>query len=288
MIDSSAHINESLVEAAGLIAERGGGHPHVTIVAGSGLDYMAELVSAEVEIAYADIPGFPLTHVRGHSGSLLLGRWNRLNIALLRGRGHYYEGYSMAEIARPVQTLAWLGARTLVVTSAVGGVTSEFVPGTLALIRDHINLVQTNPLIGPNDDSIGPRYPDLLRAYSPDLRSKLQDRLKREMGKTLPEGVLAFLNGPCFETQAELNWLRTVGADLVGWSLVPEVIAAVHAGMDVLAFALVTDFSHPSNVGSIDIDKIFEIGPSHKTEHLPVFQAALTTIESSMMPTTLI
>jgi len=258
----------------------------LVIITGSGLDYMAELVSPKVEIAYADIPGFPLTQVRGHSGSLLLGRWSGLNIAMLRGRGHHYEGYSMAEIARPVQALAWLGARTLMVTSAVGGVTPDFVPGTLALIRDHINLVQTNPLIGPNNNSIGPRYPELLRAYSPVLRSKLQDRLKREMGVTLPEGVLALLNGPCFETQAELNWLRTVGADVVGWSLVPEVIAAVHAGMDVLAFALVTDFSDPSNVESIDINKIFEIGPLHKAEHLPVFQAALTTIESSMMPTT--
>ena len=287
MIDSSAHINEFLVEAAGLIAEKGGGHPHVTIVAGSGLDYIAELVSTDVEIPYADIPGFPLTHVREHAGSLLIGRWNRLNIALLRGRGHYYEGYSMEEIARPVQTLAKLGARTLLATSAVGGVAPQFVSGTLALVRDHINLVQASPLTGPNDESLGPRYPDLLRAYSPKLRSDLQDRLKREMGKTLPEGVLAFLNGPCFETQAELNWLRTIGADLVGWSLVPEVIAAVHVGMDVLAFALVTDFSHPSNVESIDVDQIFEIGPAHKTEHLPVFQTALATIESSMMATLL-
>jgi purine-nucleoside phosphorylase len=288
MATASAHINESLAEAAGLITERGGGHPHVTIVAGSGLDYMAELVSAEVEIAYADIPGFPLTHARGHSGSLLLGRWNRLNIALLRGRGHYYEGYSMAEIARPVQTLAWLGARTLVVTSAVGAVTPDFVPGTLALIRDHINLVQTNPLIGPNDSGLGPRYPDLLRAYSPHLRSTLQERLKREMGQTLPEAVLAFLSGPCFETEAELKWLKVIGADLVGWSLVPEVIAAVHAGMDVLAFALVTDFSHPSNVERIDLDQILQIGPSYKAEHLPAFRSAMAVIESSLTQVTLV
>jgi purine-nucleoside phosphorylase len=168
------------------------------------------------------------------------------------------------------------------VTSAVGSVSPEFMPGTLALVRDHINLVQANPLIGPNDSGLGPRYPDLLRAYSPKLRSKLQERLKRQGGETLPEAVLAFLSGPCFETGAELNWLRTIGADLVGWSLVPEVITAVQAGMNVIALVLVTDFSHPSKIESIDVDRIFQIGPLHKTQHLPVFETALAVIESSL------
>jgi purine-nucleoside phosphorylase len=189
----------------------------------------------------------------------------------------------MAEIARPIQTLAQLGARTLLVTSAVGSVTSEFAAGTLVLVRDHINLVQTNPLIGLNKKVVGPQYLDLLRAYSPRLRAALQDRLAREVGQTLPEAVLAFLSGPCFETESELRWLRVVGADLVGWSLVPEVIAAVHAGLDVLAFALVTDFSHTANVNRIDVDRIFKIGASHKSEHLPVFEAGLGVIESSLI-----
>lgn len=278
----SVHMNKSLAETGRVIEEMGGGHPHVAVVAGSGLDYLAELLSPETEIAFADIPGFPLARVHGHSGVLLFGRWNGLNIALLRGRGHYYEGYSMAEVAWPVQVLAFLGARTLVVTSAVGGITPSFVPGTLSLVCDHMNLLQMNPLVGPNDDRLGSRFPDLVRAYSPHLRSRLQDRLRLEMDRTLPEGVLAFLSGPCFETRAELNWLRTIGADLVGWSLVPEVIAAVHAGMNVLAFALVTDSWHPSHVGSIDIDRIFQVGPSCKAEHLPIFQTALAIVKSSL------
>ena len=278
-----ANLSELLARARDVITRQWGRQPHLVIVTGSGLDYIAEFVSAEAEVAYADIPGFPLACVLGHSGSLLLGQWNHVNVAVLRGRGHYYEGYSMAEIARPVQTLARLGARTLLVTSAVGSVTSKFTHGTLALVRDHINLVQANPLIGPNEDSLGPRYPDLLRAYSPELRAALQHRLKCETGQTLPEAILAFLSGPCFETEAELRWLKVIGADLVGWSLVPEVIAAVHAGLDVLAFALVTDFSHPANVERIDVDRIFQIGPSHKSEHLPVFEAALGVIGSALM-----
>jgi purine-nucleoside phosphorylase len=283
MVGTPVNTRAYTEQAGRLIEEKWAAQPHVFIIAGSGLDYVAELVSVEVEISCADIPGFPVPHARGHSGSLLLGRWNHLNVALLAGRGHYYEGYAMDEIARPVQTLAKLGARTLLVTSAVGGVSPQFVSGTLALVRDHINLVQGNPLIGPNDESLGPRYPDLLRAYSPKLRSDLQDRLKVEIGKTLPEAVLGFLSGPCFETEAELNWLRYIGADIVGWSLVPEVIAGVHAGMEVIALALVTDFSHPSEVERINVDRIFQIGPAYKGMHLPIFQTALATIASCLM-----
>jgi purine-nucleoside phosphorylase len=189
----------------------------------------------------------------------------------------------MAEIVRPVQTLARMGAQILLITSAVGSVTSEFVPGTLAIVRDHINLVQDNPLIGLNDETVGSRYVDLLCAYSPRLRAALQLRLKNNIGQTLPEAVLAFLSGPCFETEAELRWLKIIGADLIGWSLVPEVIASIHVGLEVLAFALVTDFSHPANVGRIDIDQILQIGPSYKSEHLPMFKAALETIESILI-----
>ena len=250
------------------------------MVTGSGMDYAAELVSAEDELDYAEISGFPRARVRGHVGSAALGRWQGLNVAVLRGRGHYYEGYSMAELALPVQTLARLGARALLVTSAVGSVTPAHAPGALALVRDHINLVQDNPAIGPNDDGLGPRYPDLLRAYSPELRAAVQDRLE---GGPLPEVILAFLSGPCFETGAELKWLEAIGADVVGWSLAPEVIAAVHAGLRVLAFALVTDFSHPDSVERVDVGGIFQVGPSHKAEHLPVFEAALDALRDALV-----
>ncbi len=283
MPDPRADVNPSLKQAGTFIAEKWGQQPHLVIITGSGLDYVSELVSAEVEIAYHDIPGFPRTHARGHSGSLMLGHWERLKVAVLRGRGHYYEGYSMAEIALPVQTLARIGARAVLVTSAVGSVTPELTPGTLTLVSDHLNLVQANPLIGRHKSSVGVRYPDLLHAYSPRLRAMLHDRLKRETGRDLPEAVLAFMSGPCFETDAELKWLNVIGADIVGWSLVPEVITAVHAGLEVMAIALVTDYSHSAHVEKVDVDRIFQIGPSLKSQHLPVFEAALAIMELALM-----
>jgi purine-nucleoside phosphorylase len=272
----------SLQRAADFLAERWNDKPEMAVVAGSGLGYVAEIIDTELEIPYADIPGFPSTGAPDHKGALILGRWNGRPVAVLSGRAHCYEGFSMQDIARPVQTLAWMGARALLATSAVGSVAPRLQPGMLTLVRDHINLVQDNPLIGRNIERLGPRYPDLLDAYSSSLRGVLQRKLREETGRELPEAVLAFLSGPCFETGAELKWLKAIGADLAGWSLVPEVIAAVHAGMKVLALSLVTDFSDPAVVDHIDADRIFAIGPSLKSDHLPVMKTALTVLASAV------
>lgn len=282
MKDNSYNVSKPILEAGKTIREKWGKRPQLVVVTGSGLDYIAELVDVEIRLSYDDIPGFKPTRIPGHAGFLLLGSRNGMNLAVLNGRAHYYEGYSMQEITRPVQTLAWLGARSLLVTSAVGSVVPDFQPGMLALVRDHINLVQDNPLIGPNEEGLGPRYPDLLRAYTPDLRSRLQRRLGSEEVSTIPEAVLAFLSGPCFETETELKWLESIGAQLVGWSLVPEVIAASHAGLSVMALVLVTDFSHPEHVEKVDVAEIFDVGPSHKSEHLPIFENAIAVIEESL------
>jgi purine-nucleoside phosphorylase len=214
--------------------------PRAGLILGSGLGGVAEEVEDPLTLAYRDIPHFPLSTVEGHAGRLILGRWAGREVVILQGRFHYYEGYTLEEITFPVRVLRALGAGALVVTNAAGGINPGLSPGDLMLITDHINFMGTNPLIGPNDPELGPRFPSLTPPYAPELCA-LARQVARAEGLELKEGVYIGVTGPSFETPAELRAFARLGADAVGMSTVPEVIVAGHAGLRVLAISVITN-----------------------------------------------
>ncbi len=230
-------------EAAAFIKDRAKHRPEVVIVTGSGLAALANEVTEGESIAYGKIPGFPESTVEGHPGELVLGRLEGRVVAIQRGRVHFYEGYALPQVTFPLRVLRSLGASTLIVTNAAGGVNPDFHAGDLMLITDHIGLPAMaghNPLYGPNDPLLGPRFPVMAGAYDRALRRTAQS-IAADNGFTLREGVYAWVAGPSFETPAEIRFLRSVGADAVGMSTVPEVIVARHVGMRVLGISLISN-----------------------------------------------
>jgi len=234
------------------------GVPEIAVVLGSGLGAFAEELKDSVIIPYVDIPNFPRSTAIGHAGRLVIGKLGDLTLAVMQGRVHQYEGYSSREAAFPVRVLARLGVKSLLLTNAAGGINSAYTQGALVLLSDHINLQATNPLNGPNDERFGPRFPDLSEAYSAAYRRFAQDAA-REIGIDLKEGVYAALPGPSYETPAEIRYLRTIGADLVGMSTVPEVIVARHMGLDVLAISCVTNMAAGLSGGAINHEEVLQI-----------------------------
>jgi xanthosine phosphorylase len=231
------------VSAAAVLAERAPGFvPRLGIVLGSGLDALADALADPVAIPYDELPGFPPTGVAGHRGQLALGRLNGLPVACLQGRRHVYEGGDPGAMREPVRALREAGADALLVTSAAGSLRREVGPGRLMAISDHVNLLGVNPLIGPNDDAVGPRFPSMRDAYDPALRALLH-AAARELDIDLAEGVYLATAGPSFETPAEIRAFRTLGADAVGMSTVPEVILARHAGLRVAAVSAITNLA---------------------------------------------
>jgi xanthosine phosphorylase len=220
----------------------GGFVPRLGLVLGSGLAEVADAIDATAVVGYEDLPGFPRPGVAGHHGRLVLGTLAGLPVACLQGRAHVYEGVAPGSLATPVRTLRRAGAELLLVTNAAGSLRPEVGPGRLMLITDHINLLGVNPLTGPNDDAIGPRFPSLRDAYDPALRAALRDAARAE-SVDLAEGVYLATPGPSFETPAEIRAFRTLGADAVGMSTVPEVIAARHCGLRVAALSVVTNLA---------------------------------------------
>lgn len=216
--------------------------PRLAMVLGSGLGPLADEVDAAAVLPYADVPHFLPSTAPGHAGRLVMGYLEGVPVAVMAGRSHMYEGYSAARVAYPVQVMSLLGADTLVVTNAAGGVNTAFHSGTLMLIADHINLTGRNPLVGHNDSRLGPRFADMSQAYDPALRN-LAKRVAGELGQTLAEGVYLAVLGPSYETPAEIRMARALGADAVGMSTVMEVIAAGHAGMRVLGISCITNMA---------------------------------------------
>lgn len=214
--------------------------PAAAVVLGSGLGALADRVAEPVVLPYDDIPHWPASKVVGHAGRLVIGQLRGHLAAVLSGRAHYYEGHDLGTVVFGVRALARLGVRTLVLTNAAGGVNTSFGPGTLMVIDDHINLMGSNPLIGPNDERLGPRFPDMTEAYSRRLRA-IADQAAAAAGVALVHGVYAALHGPSYETPAEIRYLRTIGADAVGMSTVPEAIAARHLGVEVLGISCITN-----------------------------------------------
>ncbi|MGH9558870.1 MAG: purine-nucleoside phosphorylase [Bryobacteraceae bacterium] len=212
------------------------------VVLGSGLGGFAEVIEDRVEIPYSEIPGWPRSTVAGHAGKLICGRIGQTDVIVLAGRAHLYEGYTAAEAVFGIRELSRRGVRSLILTNAAGAVNLDFQPGDLVLISDHINLLGANPLTGPNDDLLGPRFPDMTEAYSREYREIVRASAA-ELGIHLADGVYAAVPGPSYETPAEIRALRIIRADLVGMSTVPEAIAANHLGMKVLGISCVTNMA---------------------------------------------
>ncbi len=229
--------------AAQYIASKTQHRPTIGLVLGSGLDALADRLERADVIPYSEIPGFPVSTVAGHSGALVIGEWSGKTMLVMRGRAHYYEGYSMQRITLPIRAMRLLGVSTLIVTNAAGGVNETFRAGDVMLITDHINFVGmagANPLRGPNDETLGPRFPDMSQAYDPAL-CDLARAVARQMNIVLREGVYVMLAGPSYESPADVRVLRLLGADAVGMSTVPEVIVARHGGMHVLGLSLISN-----------------------------------------------
>jgi len=241
--------------AADAVRARWGGRPRAGIILGTGLGGLAREIAVEAEVPYADIPGFPLSTVASHAGTLLLGTLEGCPVAAMSGRFHSYEGYRLSAIGLPVRVLRALGAETLIVSTAVGGMNPLWSPGDVMLIADHINLLGDNPLVGPNDDALGPRFPDMSAPYDPGLAA-IARAVALEEHILLREGVYVAVPGPNLETRAEYRFLRAIGADVVGMSTVPEVIAAVHGGMKVLGLAVITDACLPDALEPAELSRI--------------------------------
>ena len=249
---------QHLREAATFIqAHSNNFQPTTGIILGTGLGALANEVEVEDELSYADIPHFPVSTVESHAGRLLLGTLSGQKVVVLQGRFHYYEGYSMAQVVLPVRVMKLLGIKQLFVSNAAGGLNPEFAISDLMLLDDHINLLPTNPLIGPNDAQLGPRFPDMYAAYDAALLARAQAAAEA-LGQqaTTRRGVYAAVPGPMLETPAEYRYLRTIGADAVGMSTVPEVIAARHLGLPVLAASVITDLCYPGHLKPVQLPEI--------------------------------
>jgi purine-nucleoside phosphorylase len=266
-------------EAAKFVLEQTSLRPRVGVVLGSGLGSFADELRDAVIISYDSIPHFPKTSAIGHAGRLVIGALDGLPLAVMQGRPHLYEGYSVKQVTFPVQVLARMGVRALVLTNAAGGINPQYSKGALVLLCDHINLLGQNPLIGPNDERLGLRHPDMTEAYSPRLRQFAKEESTR-LGEDIGEGVYAAVTGPNFETPAEIRFLRTIGADLVGMSTVPEVIVARHMGLEVLAISCVSNMAAGITGEKITEEEVVETGELVRGRLLALLRGVLPKIDA--------
>jgi purine-nucleoside phosphorylase len=243
-----------IIESADYLKSKGMTSPEIGIILGTGLGKLADEIEIEVEIDYQEIPHFPISTVDFHHGILIYGKLRGKQVLVMKGRSHTYEGYTTQEITFPIRVMKVLGIRCLLVSNAGGAMNSSFKKGTLMLIEDHINLLP-NPLIGPNINKLGNRFPDMSQAYSKEINEKII-RIAEKNGITLHQGVYVAVSGPNLETRAEYRWLSRIGADVVGMSTTPEVIVANHMKLPVAAVSVVTDECDPEHLEPVDIEKI--------------------------------
>jgi purine-nucleoside phosphorylase len=255
--------------------------PSIALVLGSGLGAFADEFTNATKIPYAKIPHYPRSTAIGHAGQLVIGKVGDIPVAGMQGRVHLYEGYSAKDVAFPIRVFQRMGVRAVILTNAAGGINLTYSEGALVILRDHINLQPTNPLIGPNDDRFGPRFPDMTRAYDPDLR-----RIAAEEGKklrqTLHEGVYLALAGPNYETPAEIHAFRALGADLVGMSTVPEVLAAGHSNIRVLGISCVTNMAAGITGQPLTAEEVFATGARIKNDFIALLKAVIPRIAESI------
>ncbi|MGE5701053.1 MAG: purine-nucleoside phosphorylase [Clostridia bacterium] len=264
---------QKIKEAAAFIQTRLHGTPKIGMILGSGLGVLAEQVEDAVRIPYDDIPHFPVSTVAGHEGQLVCGTLNGQRVIVMQGRFHYYEGYDLGTVTFPVYVMKQLGVETLIVTNACGGLNRSFVPGDLMIITDHINLTGDNPLIGPNLDEFGPRFPDMSASYTPQL-VKLAQQKADELGIVVRQGVYCGISGPSYMTPAELIMLARIGGDAIGMSTVSEVIVAAHAGLKVLGISCITDMAIGEELEPLTHEQVVKVA----NETRPRFIALVKSI----------
>jgi purine-nucleoside phosphorylase len=265
--------------AKNYLRQRVTGQPSVAVVLGSGLGAFAEELTDAVTVPYAEIPGWPRATAVGHAGKLVFGSLGGVNVAVMAGRSHLYEGYTPARVTFGVRVLGMMGAKSLVLTNAAGGINLEYGQGALVLISDHINLQGVNPLAGANEDDLGPRFPDMSEAYSRGYR-EIARAVGAQIGYELKEGVYAAMLGPSYETPAEIRFLRTIGADLVGMSTVPEVIVANHMGMKVLAISCVTNMAAGILPQKINHQEVLETGARVRSTLVELLKKVIPRLEA--------
>jgi len=255
--------------------------PKIALVLGSGLGAFADEFSDAKRIPYAKIPHFPQSTAIGHAGQLVLGKVDGVEVAGMQGRVHLYEGYSPQQVVFPIRVFARMGVKAVILTNAAGGINLNYSAGALVAIRDHINLQGVNPLIGPNDDRFGVRFPDMTRAYDPEFRKFVSDAGKK-LKMNLHEGVYLALSGPNYETPEEIHSFRTLGADLVGMSTVPEVLAARHAGIRVLGISCVTNMAAGVTGEALTAEEVFETGARVKNDFIALLKAVIPRIAEAI------
>ena len=273
----STNLSRAVSEAAEYLRARLPARPDLALVLGSGLGGLADRIEDPVYIPYGQIPHFPVSTAPGHAGRFVFGRLSGRMVLCMQGRFHYYEGHDIAAIALPVRVLKALGCRALVLTNAAGGVNWDFSVGDFMLITDHINFMGANPLRGENDDAIGPRFCDMTHVYTPEFQQTAR-QVAAQQGITLREGVYLGYMGPSFETPAEIRAFRTLGADAVGMSTVPEAIAASHCGLPVLGVSLITNMAAGMAGKRLSGDEVIEIA----NQRGPVFQDFIRTVVGAL------
>lgn len=268
---------DKIMETADHLQSLGITSPEVGIILGTGLGKMVDEIDVLTAIDYQDIPNFPVSTVESHKGRLIYGLLSGKKVLAMQGRFHYYEGYSMQKITFPVRVMKTLGVKYLLISNAGGAMNLAFKKGSLMLLDDHINLLGTGPLIGPNHNNLGPRFPDMSQPYSGYLNEKLL-RIARNEEITLHQGVYVAVAGPNLETRAEYRFLRAIGADVVGMSTVPEVIVANHAGLPCAAVSVLTDECDPDNLQPVHIDDILKTAAMAETNLIVLFKELLKEI----------
>jgi purine-nucleoside phosphorylase len=269
------HYNRMMLTAIDVIRARSSSQPRVGIILGSGLGAFAESIDGAVRIPYAELPGLPLSTAIGHAGEMVLAS----DVAVMSGRFHLYEGYTPQQTVSGIRLFHAMGIRRVILTNASGSINPNLVRGSLVLMADHINLQGVNPLTGPNDERLGPRFPDMTEAYSKRLR-EIAKGVASQLGHTLQEGIYAALLGPSYETPAEIRYLRTIGADLVGMSTAAETIAANHAGMEVLGISCVTNVAAGLGEGKLSHADVLEVGNSSAAFFVALLQALVPQLKS--------
>jgi purine-nucleoside phosphorylase len=270
---------EQVQSAAELIRSKAKAVPHTAVVLGSGLGGFASTLGAATSMTYSEIPYWPSSNVVGHEGRLVVGEVGGTSVIALSGRAHFYEGHDLRTVTFATRVLGALGVKTVILTNAAGGINAGFTPGDLMVIDDHINLLGSSPLVGPNDERFGVRFPDLTNVYSPRLR-RLTDETAAAQGLTLRHGVYAACHGPSYETPAEVRYLRLIGADAVGMSTVPEAIVARHMGIDVLGISCITNFAAGVLPQPLNHDEVIETARRVRDTFIALLKGVIAGIDT--------
>lgn len=269
---------EKINDSVQYIKEKATQTPKIGLILGSGLGELAEKIENPVSIKYENIPHFPVSTVEGHEGQLVIGTLLGKEVVAMQGRFHYYEGYSMQNVTFPVRVMKKLGVELLIVTNACGGMNKDFSPGDLMIITDHLNMTGENPLIGPNAEELGPRFPDMSYAYTPELIRFVESKAT-ELGIPVQKGVYAGITGPTYMTAAELIMLRKLGGDVVGMSTVPEVIVARHMNMKVIGISCITDMAIGEEIEGITHEEVVEVANRTKPTFIKLIKELVHTVQ---------